>query len=297
MPLRSRCRPSPRRWRHRAVRRRRTPAGPRPATQRRPSPATHRASSAPTRPGRLRRDHRLQQLLRVRHRQGRSAALRRPAQDQPVDREDRRPLPQACGVRLEDLVRPGTLEERVYRLRCVEAWSMVIPWIGVPLARILKAAEPDAAATFVEFTTLAAPVRDARAATGVAAVAVHRRAAPRRGDASADDPRGRPVRQDVDEPERRADPARRAVEVRLQEHQVDRPDPLRRRAAEDRMESRESARVRLLLQRQSRGRSSRDGPRRASAACPVSAGGRRSCSTAMATRSRRCTPAWISKNN
>ena len=39
---------------------------------------------------------------------------------------------------LEDLVDTAALEERIYRMRCVEGWSMVIPWIGVPLAAILK---------------------------------------------------------------------------------------------------------------------------------------------------------------
>ena len=39
---------------------------------------------------------------------------------------------------LEDLIKPSELEERIYRLRCVEAWSMVVPWIGVPLGSILK---------------------------------------------------------------------------------------------------------------------------------------------------------------
>ncbi|MBI2221847.1 MAG: protein-methionine-sulfoxide reductase catalytic subunit MsrP [Acidobacteria bacterium] len=58
---------------------------------------------------------------------------------------------------LDDLVRPATLEERVYRLRCVEAWSMVIPWIGVPLAGLIKRFEPAPAARFVEFTTLLRP--------------------------------------------------------------------------------------------------------------------------------------------
>src|SRR5687767_2180143 len=43
---------------------------------------------------------------------------------------------------LEDLIRPFELEERVYRLRCVEAWSMVIPWVGIPLSSLLKRAEP-----------------------------------------------------------------------------------------------------------------------------------------------------------
>ena len=58
---------------------------------------------------------------------------------------------------LEDLIKPFQLEERIYRLRCVEAWSMVIPWVGIPLSSILKRAEPTAKATFVEFTTLLRP--------------------------------------------------------------------------------------------------------------------------------------------
>ncbi len=58
---------------------------------------------------------------------------------------------------LEDLIKPFELEERIYRLRCVEAWSMVIPWVGIPLSSILKRAEPTPKATFVEFTTLLRP--------------------------------------------------------------------------------------------------------------------------------------------
>ena len=58
---------------------------------------------------------------------------------------------------LEDLIRPHALEERIYRLRCVEAWSMVVPWVGIPLAEIIKRAEPTGKATFVAFTTLHRP--------------------------------------------------------------------------------------------------------------------------------------------
>jgi len=58
---------------------------------------------------------------------------------------------------LEDFVKPYTLEERVYRLRCVEGWSMVIPWLGFPLAEVIHRAEPMASAKFVEFTTLYDP--------------------------------------------------------------------------------------------------------------------------------------------
>jgi sulfoxide reductase catalytic subunit YedY len=58
---------------------------------------------------------------------------------------------------VEDLVDFKNLEERVYRLRCVEAWSMVIPWIGVPFSSILAKVDPRPAAQFVEFTTLERP--------------------------------------------------------------------------------------------------------------------------------------------
>jgi methionine sulfoxide reductase catalytic subunit len=58
---------------------------------------------------------------------------------------------------LEDLIKPFELEERIYRLRCVEAWSMVIPWVGIPLSSVLNRAEPTGKATFVEFTTLLRP--------------------------------------------------------------------------------------------------------------------------------------------
>ena len=58
---------------------------------------------------------------------------------------------------IDELTRLFPLEERVYSLRCVEAWSMVIPWIGFPLASLLKRVEPTGQAKFVEFTTLLDP--------------------------------------------------------------------------------------------------------------------------------------------
>jgi methionine sulfoxide reductase catalytic subunit len=60
-------------------------------------------------------------------------------------------------IGLEDLLRPHALEERVYRLRCVEAWSMVIPWIGIPLADVLARFEPTSRARYVAFETLVDP--------------------------------------------------------------------------------------------------------------------------------------------
>ena len=58
---------------------------------------------------------------------------------------------------LEDILKPVTLEERVYRLRCVEGWSMVIPWLGFPLADLIKRAEPLGSAKYVAFETLVRP--------------------------------------------------------------------------------------------------------------------------------------------
>ena len=55
---------------------------------------------------------------------------------------------------LEDILKPHALEERIYRLRCVEGWSMVIPWIGFPLADLVKRFKPTSAAKYVEFITL-----------------------------------------------------------------------------------------------------------------------------------------------
>ncbi|HYD51291.1 MAG TPA: protein-methionine-sulfoxide reductase catalytic subunit MsrP, partial [Gemmatimonadaceae bacterium] len=58
---------------------------------------------------------------------------------------------------LEDLVRPHRVVDRTYRLRCVEAWSMVIPWQGIPLGEMLRRFEPLPSARFVRFTTLHRP--------------------------------------------------------------------------------------------------------------------------------------------
>ncbi len=60
---------------------------------------------------------------------------------------------------LEDFIKPHQLEERIYRLRCVEAWSMVIPWVGFPLADVIKRFEPTGNAKYVAFTTLLDPKR------------------------------------------------------------------------------------------------------------------------------------------
>lgn len=58
---------------------------------------------------------------------------------------------------LEDILHQQTLEERIYRFRCVEAWSMVVPWVGFSLANLLKLAKPLSTAHFVKFTTIQQP--------------------------------------------------------------------------------------------------------------------------------------------
>jgi methionine sulfoxide reductase catalytic subunit len=67
----------------------------------------------------------------------------------------------ACGkpgsYTLEDILKPHPLEERVYRHRCVEGWSIVVPWVGFPLGDLLKRFEPAGTAKFVEFTTVQRP--------------------------------------------------------------------------------------------------------------------------------------------
>ena len=70
-----------------------------------------------------------------------------------VEGEVKRP----AAYQLEDFIKPYALEERIYRLRCVEAWSMVIPWVGFPLNEVIKRAEPTGRAQYVQFTTLYDP--------------------------------------------------------------------------------------------------------------------------------------------
>jgi len=65
--------------------------------------------------------------------------------------------PQTYGI--EDLLKKFSQQERIYRLRCVEAWSMVIPWQGFPLAELLKEVEPTSKAKYVRFETLYDPER------------------------------------------------------------------------------------------------------------------------------------------
>jgi len=70
-----------------------------------------------------------------------------------VDGEVKNP----ASYQLEDFIKPYALEERIYRFRCVEAWSMVVPWLGFSFADVVKKVEPTSKAKYVEFTTLYDP--------------------------------------------------------------------------------------------------------------------------------------------
>lgn len=103
----------------------------------------------------LRGRHQLQQLLRVRYRQGRPVHGAQDAQDLALVGGGGGECAKPGTLSLEDLVKGLAPEERIYRLRCVEGWSMVIPWLGVPLADVLKKFAPTSKAKYVAFTTLA----------------------------------------------------------------------------------------------------------------------------------------------
>ncbi len=60
---------------------------------------------------------------------------------------------------IDDLIKKFPLEERIYRFRCVEAWAMVVPWVGIPLASLIKYVEPTSRAKYVEFITLYDPTQ------------------------------------------------------------------------------------------------------------------------------------------
>ncbi len=62
-------------------------------------------------------------------------------------------------IAIEDLLRMAPLEERIYRFRCVEAWSIVVPWVGFPLAELVKRVEPTSRAKYVAFQTLLDPAQ------------------------------------------------------------------------------------------------------------------------------------------
>ncbi len=78
---------------------------------------------------------------------------------------------------IDAILKLAPLEERIYRHRCVEGWSMVIPWVGIPLSALIKQAEPLPSAKFVAFQTVSAPDQMPNQKTRCAGLALRGRAA------------------------------------------------------------------------------------------------------------------------
>ena len=154
-------------------------------------------------------------------------------------------------IDIDDLLKQVSLEERIYRHRCVEAWAMTVPWTGFPLSQLLKIAEPLGSAKYVVFETaqdkvmsgLNAPFYPWPYVEGVTI------------DEAANDlafiSTGH-VRQAAAAAERRPDPADPAVEIRLQVRQGDRQDQLHRKAPDDVLGGDRAVGIRLLGQREPR---------------------------------------------
>ena len=193
---------------------------------------------------------------------------------------------------MDDILKLAPLEERIYRHRCVEGWSIVVPWIGYSLSTILKLAEPTEKAKFVAFQSLLrsrsnAPGRDpasnfpyveglrldeAMNPLTLLCVGMYGESLPNQD--------GAPVRLVI--PWKYGFKSIKSiVKIRF----VENMPPTTWNIAT-------SQRVRLLLQRESQRRSSRAGVRPPNAAWANSSSAKRSCSTAIATKSPVSTTAW-----
>ena len=195
---------------------------------------------------------------------------------------------------LEDVLKGRTLEERIYRHRCVEGWSMVIPWVGFPLRDLIAQLQPTSKARFVEFTTLNDPnqmpgirasylrwpyieglrMDEAMHPLTILAVGLYDEVLPNQD--------GAPIRLVV--PWKYGFKSIKSiVRIRLVEQQ---PVGAWQREAPQR--------VRVLRERQPNRRSSALEPGEGSpVAGLLSKSGRRKCSTATAIRLRASMPAWI----
>ena len=193
-------------------------AGPRTRTPRRASLAGRaKRQVQPTARSPTRGCPHLQQLLRVRlpeeicrgGAEAEAAALDR--QDRRHGREaDRRSTSTTCWRKMP-------LEERLYRHRCVEAWSMAVPWSGFPMKALVDFAQAAGRRQVRRDGDLHGPRRWRPASAVLVSLALYRGADHGRGDQRARLPRHRHLRQAGAEAERRADPAGRAVEIRLQD--------------------------------------------------------------------------------
>ena len=156
-------------------------------------------------------------------------------------------------IGIDDLIRKVGIEERLYRMRCVEAWSMTIPWSGFPMSQAGRTRQAAVSAKYVRMETfLDKSIAPGQRQTwypwpyveGVTMAEANNELAFLVTGAY-----GKPVAQAA----WRADPPRGAVEVRLQVDQVDRAVHLHRQAAEELLGGTAVVRIRLLGQRQSGG--------------------------------------------
>src|SRR5271165_5444937 len=153
-------------------------------------------------------------------------------------------------VDIDDLLKKMPLEERLYRHRCVEAWSMAVPWSGFPMAAFVDFAKPLGSAKYVQMETFVDP----KTAPGQKEfwypwpyIGRHHRRGRQRARLSGD----RDVRQAGPQAGRRAVTPGAAVEIRVQISEIDRAFLVRRKAAGIVLGNRARERVRLLGERQS----------------------------------------------
>ena len=196
-------------------------------------------------------------------------------------------------IGIDDLIRKVGIEERLYRMRCVEAWSMTIPWSGFPMAKLVEFAKPLSSAKYVRMETFLdksiAPGQRQTWFPWPYVEGAHHRG----GDQRARLPGHRRLRQAGAQAARRADPPRGAVEVRLQVDQVDRArsaSPTSGRRAIGKTCSRPSTASGPTSIRRCRIRAGARRPRNSSA--PAASASRRCCSTATANMSPGSTRAW-----
>ena len=153
-------------------------------------------------------------------------------------------------VDIDALIKAMGLEERLYRHRCVEAWSMAIPWTGFPLKKLVAFAKPLSSATYVRFETFL----DKKMAPGQRSFMPWPYVGGPDHGGSDERPRlhrHRGLWQAARQGPGRADPAGDAMEIRLQVDQIDRENFVRRQAAGDVLGDARPRGVRLLGQRQS----------------------------------------------
>ena len=132
---------------------------------------------------------------------------------------------------IDELLQLAALEERIYRLRCVEAWSMVVPWVGFSLSELIKRVETTGNAKYVEFISLHDPSQMPGQRSSVLDWPYREGLQDGRGHASLDAVDLWSLRRSAPQPERCTHSHRGPLEIRFQERQVDCEDSLRGEAA------------------------------------------------------------------